>query len=113
MSKSFKKRPIGIVAGICRQVLKDEKSTPEGRVNNFTLLLGLIAAITIPLLSGSRIVLEGGADGWSFNLTFGDAFGSLFLLISAGLVCVLIVGGCNIFRRRDESRNARGPSDQI
>lgn len=89
-----------VVGKIFQQIVEDEKNTPEGKTNTLVMVLALIACIVIPFFSASTVEVKGGPGGWSFSLKLGDALGAFTCIVIGCLVCVVIVAGCNYFRRK-------------
>ncbi|RZT60529.1 hypothetical protein [Leucobacter luti] len=99
MSKTPSEGLFPTVGRILKQIVKDEKNTPEGKTNTSAMVLAFFATIAAPIVSGSSIEIEGNGDGWRFQLAMGDMLGALIWLVCGGLFCVVIVAGTNYFRR--------------
>ena len=104
MSDRQRRSPFKTIGRAFRRIVEDELTTPEGKVNCYSLLLAAIVAVLAPLLSGSVLEVSGDANGaWSLRLSLGDGIGALICLVAAGLFCAIIVSGTNFYRRRSEA----------
>lgn len=88
------------LGNVVKQIVRDEKNTPEGKTNTLVMLFAALVVVATPLVNGSSLEFSSGSGGLDFHWSFGDVLGPLICLILGMLVCVGIVAGTNYCRRR-------------
>lgn len=96
------RKPGEILALALKYAFASEKNTPEGITNTAVIALATLGAV-VNFIAGATLEIGGDSSSWGAKLSFSDAIGTVAVLAGAGLLCVIIVGGCNYLQEKRRS----------